>query len=401
MILACLLFLAAAAALSAAAAGPALRRAAVARAFEDSRQGLFAISSASEDSAYRKIKGVSVNDSETLNVGGVSATAVSSITSEGIEISSEGSGVNFKRTAILSLVNGDRISFHYGVQTGDGGIELQNSSSILGNVYSSGPVIGSGSNLIKGNVVSAGINGLVDSVHATGTVYAHTIRDSDIDGDAYFQSISGTTVDGNLYPGSSDQAAANLPISDSKIESWKTSATGGGTHSSPCPYEISSGTVAIGSRKINCNMNISGSAVVELNGPLWIAGALEMSNSSKMRVSGSLSNKSVAVIVDDNITLQNTASFEGAGGESYILLVSEKNGGDGIVAQNSVRGNLLLFAPRSDIGLQNSLQAKEASGYRIRLENSAKVIYQTGLASLLFTSGPSGGYSIGSWKETE
>jgi hypothetical protein len=136
-------------------------------------------------------------------------------------------------------------------------------------------------------------------------------------------------------------------------------------------------------------------------GPVWITGALQMSNSAKIKVDPSLTNKSAAVISNDTITLQNTASFVGAGGNSYVLLVSARTSGDGIVAQNSVSGNVLLYAPHSEITLQNSMQAKEASGYLIRLQNTSKVIYQTGLASTLFTNGPSGGYSIGSWKETE
>ena len=51
--------------------------------------------------------------------------------------------------------------------------------------------------------------------------------------------------------------------------------------------------------------------------------------------------------------------------------------------------------------LSNTISIKEASAYKIQLSNSAKIIYETGLANLLFTSGPSGGYSIESWREQE
>ena len=146
-------------------------------------------------------------------------------------------------------------------------------------------------------------------------------------------------------------------------------------------------------------MKISGNPTITLVGPLWIVGDLEIENSAVTRIDASLSGKSIAVIADGKITLQNTASFAGAGANSHILLISGKEGGEGIIAKNSVTGALLLYAPESEISLENYIRIKEVSGYKIRLKNSAEVVYETGLASLLFTAGPSGGYTLGGWKE--
>ena len=49
--------------------------------------------------------------------------------------------------------------------------------------------------------------------------------------------------------------------------------------------------------------------------------------------------------------------------------------------------------------LKNSVKLKEVSGYLIEAENSAEVTYETGLANLLFTSGPSGGWNLTDWEE--
>ena len=416
MLIACLLFLAGAAAVSAAAAGPALRRAGAARAFADARQGLYAVSAVSEDVAYRKIKGMSVDDNETLIVGGVSANATVASVSGAQEINATANGARFSRNTSLRIAQGAGASFHYGMQAGVGGISLLNTASIAGTVYSNGPVTGENSNLVKGTIVSAGSAGLIDGVHATSTAYAHTIRDSDIDGDAYFQIISGTTVGGALHPGSTDQATSSLAISDAQIAEWESDAAAGGTISSPCPYKITN-TATIGPKKIACDIEISGNGyTLTLNGPLWIVGNLTISNGPTVKAAPSLGRASVPVIADkpanqttsSKIELQNSAVFQGSGSAgSYVLMISQnksaEQGGNetAIDIKNSVNGDVLVYAPHGEVLIQDSVDVKEASGWRIRLKNSAEVVYDTGLANLIFTSGSSGGYTIESWKEVQ
>ena len=68
---------------------------------------------------------------------------------------------------------------------------------------------------------------------------------------------------------------------------------------------------------------------------------------------------------------------------------------------NSVVGQVLLYAAHGRIDLSNSVQLREVTAYKLNLSNSAQVIYQTGVANLLFSSGAGGGYTFGSWKETQ
>ena len=289
---------------------------------------------------------------------------------------------------------------------------MENSSQVVGNVFSNGTIVGQNSNLVKGDIISAGPSGSVAGTHATGTVYAHFISNSDIDKDAYYMTISGTTVDGTEYPGSPDQATSSLPITDAMIEDWKTAAAVSAI-SSPCPYRISS-NATIGPVKINCNLEISGSPTVTIAGPVWVAGNIEIENSPIIKLASSLGANSVAVIADNpanrttssKIELENSAQFQNSGAEgSYILFVSQnnsaQNGGSekALRAENSISGEVLVYAGHGEVHLKNSISLREVSAYKIRLSNSAQVIYETGLANLLFTSGPSGGYSIESWRE--
>jgi len=385
------------------------------REFADSKKSFFLSEAGVEDLSYRIINSKNYDASETLSLNGATTTTVVADVGGKKEVVSTATSSDLVRKIKVSMEESAGVSFHYGVQIGQGGIEMSNSSQVIGNVFSNGPIIGHNSNLIKGDVISAGPSGLIDGINATSSAYAHTIRNSNIDKDAYYQVISNTDVDGVSYPDSPDQATTSLPISDAQIDEWKSEALAGGTHTSPCPYNIS-GTVSIGPKKINCDLNISGSAVITLNGPVWVSGNINISNSADIKINPSLGDKSVPVIADkesnrtssSQIYLSNTVEFFGSGSsKSYILFVSRNNsaesggGNAAITVSNSANGKVLLYAPHGMIYLSNSISVKEASAYKISLANSASVIYETGLANLLFTSGPSGGYSIDGWQETQ
>jgi Tfp pilus assembly protein PilX len=80
-----------------------------------------------------------------------------------------------KTIKVKAGINNTTVSFHYGVQSGQGGFFMDNSSTITGNVFSGGPVIRTGQNNISGDVVSSGSSGLVYGINASKSVYAHTI----------------------------------------------------------------------------------------------------------------------------------------------------------------------------------------------------------------------------------
>lgn len=415
IILAGILFLAISLTVGLGVAQPVVNQVESVRALARGADSLYAAEGVSEDVTYRLIKGVSVDAVETLTVGTATGVATTTSVLGGKEVLSAGNSDRYVRKSKTKIATGDGVSFNYGMQSGEGGIVLENSSSVLGNVYSNGPVDGAGSNLIKGSVVSAGAEGLIDGIHATSSVFAHTIQNSTVDGDAYYVSKTNTTVNGTLYPGSTDQATSSLPIADSMISDWESDASSGGTISSPCPYVIDD-NVTIGPKKINCDLEISGNPTITLTGALWVSGNITVKNTAIVKVSSSLGAVTVPIIADklsnqttsSKISLENSATFDGSGSAgSFVLMISQNKSAEtggaekAIEAQNSVNGKLLVYAGHGEISLENSINVKEVTAWRIRLKNSAQVIYETGLANLLFTSGPSGGYSLDTWREVE
>ncbi|MBI4118068.1 MAG: hypothetical protein HY455_00820 [Parcubacteria group bacterium] len=381
------------------------------------KQGYYVSESAQEDVVYRLRTGMDVSSQEVLNVGDFYATSTV-VDDDGTKTTTTSAyvGENLRKTeTIVSIADG--VTFNYGVHIGLGGLLLENSSSIAGNALSNGPVTGSG-NLIKGDVISTGAVGLVDDIHATSTVYANTIRDSYIEKDAYYQTKQNTTVLGTSYPGSPNQSAVPLPISDVLITEWEAAAAAGGTLT--CnegdEHEIKTDTT-LGPAKIPCDLEITGSPTVTLNGPIWVTGNIEIANSSRLITNVSLGTDDVVVIADNpsnqlsssKIDIKNSASFESGTTGSYILLLSqnkstEQGGGEtAIEFQNTATGlnSLLLYAGHGAILIHNSAKLREVSAYKLHLKNTSQVEYESGVANSIFESGPGGSYDIIDWKEIE
>jgi len=180
--------------------GPIYKEVRLVRDLTDSKNSYFLAEGGQEDVVYRLKNGLQLSPSETISLNGGTVVTLNVDTPGGKNIISSATTSSLVRRVQTSLIAGTGASFSYGVQTGEGGFIMENFSSISGNLFSNGPVMGSGVSVVRGDVISAGPNGLADSIHATGTVWAHEIKDSEVDQDAYYQIISNTTVSGNLFP---------------------------------------------------------------------------------------------------------------------------------------------------------------------------------------------------------
>lgn len=274
---------------------------------------------------------------------------------------------------------------------------------------------GSGGSPISGDVVSAGSSGLVDRINSSKSIYSNTIKNSVIENDVYYDSIiTSSAVGGASYPGSADQALGTMPIPDTMIDQWEADATAGGVINSPCPYKINSDTT-IGPVKINCDLEVSGNTILSLAGMVWVKGNVTLSNNGTVQIASSIPGRTAAIIADDpsnrssssTIKISNNTNYLGNGTNSYVMFISQnnsaQNGGSAkaIEVTGNVSGKLLVYAAHGEIVLANNSSIKEVTGWRTRLKNSAQVLYETGLANLLFTSGPSGGFSFDKWREVE
>ncbi len=359
-----------------------------------------------------------MSDTETLSLGSTTPQVTLTTLATGKQLVATSNDKGFVRNIRINLSLGSGISFHYGIQSGRGGFRLDNSSSVTGNVFSSGPITGLKENLIRGDVISAGPDGLIQGIVATGTAYAHTILDSKVHKDAYYTVIDSETssnVDGIKHPNSPDQPYVPLPISDEQIEEWKDFASTGTTYTCTSGSYTISSDKTIGPAVIPCDLNIRG-ATVTISGPIWVKGNINITNTTLIRMAPSLGSENVAVIADNEanrisssrITIGNQTSFQGSGSaNSFVFLISQNSSAEQnnpstpyeAITMNNGASALVAYASHGLISLAQSVSVKEVTAYRITLRNSSNVIYDTGLPSVLFKAGPGGSYEIIDWIE--
>lgn len=384
-----------------------------------SKESFFLADNAIEDVVYRLKNRKVVDAVEYLSLNrGFSTTTVANIV-DGKEISSIANTQDSIRKIKLTIALGTGVSFNYGIQSGQGGFRLYNSSSVSGNIFSAGSVIGDG-NYIYGDVISAGPSGLVYGIHATGSVYANTIGKTGnttiVGKDAFYQNKVSTVVNGTSYPGSQDQGVVALPISDELIARWENDATAGGVITacdSKGDYTITS-SVTLGPVKIACNLVVkSSSAVVTVAGPVWVTGNITFQTGPTVRMLPSLGNINVPIIADNPanrltsgiISVGQTTIFQNSGSTgSFVFLISQNNSAENggtldAISMNQGAAALVAYAGHGQITLSQSVSLKEVTAYKIILSQTANVLYDKGLPNTLFQSGPSGGYQFLNWEE--
>jgi len=374
-----------------------------------------------EDVVYRHMNRMSVANTEILTEDGITVTTTSTDTAEGgIDVLSVGDDHGRIRKIEASLIEGEGSAFSFGVQTDNGGIVMENNSSINGNVYSNGSVIGSNLNAVNGTVISAGPTGYISEIHALGSAYSHTIEDSYIEGDAFYTSIDvASVVDGTKNPGFPDLGTTTLPLTDELLDEWEAYAASSSVMSAECASSSGHITyttdVTLGPAKIPCDVSFDLSPKVTLSGILWIEGNLDFNQGPEFSIDPAIGNKSVPIIVDDpadrinsgTVLMRNSGDWAGNGNKSYTLVVSRNEdaemGGSNpaIEIEQSNGGALLVYARHGEILIQNNTDLTEITAYRVHLKNNTEINYDSGIASAIFYIGPGGGYSIDSWEEVE
>ena len=149
------------------ASSVALKEAKVATENTRSRYSFFAAEAGIDDAAYRLKRGKNLTSSFTILLNGATANIVVTTSGQTKEIKSTGDYLGATRAAKAALSNTTGASFYYGVQVGDGGLDMGNSSRVNGNVFSNGNITGGASSIITGDAVVAGGISLSPSVEWT------------------------------------------------------------------------------------------------------------------------------------------------------------------------------------------------------------------------------------------
>jgi hypothetical protein len=340
-------------------------------------------------------------------------------------------------TVTIGVVN---FGFIYGVQVGDGGLVMDNNTTVVGNVYSNGDIIGGNNNaVITGDVIVAGPTGLITKVGIQGNSYSHSITNSTVSKNANHYSLSATAVTQNANvhslsgPGCSvggnatyntrsnctvtgtattpnsnvptDAASQPLPISQTQIDAWTNEAAAGGSMSGG----TISGTVNLGPIRVNGDLIIDGT--INMTGTIWVTGNLTINNGAVIKLDSSYGPLGGEIIAGTSgtttngfIDIQNGATINGSGATgSYIMLLSQRdtttNGAMAIRTANNVSA-AVLYTNKGLVEVINNATLKEVTSWKLHLNNLTTIVYDSGFASAGFSEGPSGGWEMArqSWQ---
>jgi len=238
------------------------------------------------------------------------------------------------------------------------------------------------------------IRGGSNKMTVSGEVHANTIENLTIGKDAYYQTITNSTVAGTSHANSADPAPKVFPISDANVADWKQQAQNSDINEG----DIASCVSVLNSQKIVGNITLNSGCEITVKSPIWITGNLTINSNNKFNLDSSYGSTSGIFIVDGKVEMNTNNHFNGTGTGSSLLMVltnydSRTNGLDAVKVNSN--GNTGVFYASNGIvnpGTGNSF--KELTAWKIKLINSSTIDYETGLSSTLFTSGPSGVYSL-------
>ncbi len=197
-----------------------------------------------------------------------------------------------------------------------------------------------------------------------------------------------------------------MPVSQANIDQWKTEAESGG---STTTLAIGWAGGTIGNKKITGNLTVT-SGTLLVTGTIWVEGYITLSGGGTIKLSPSLGANSAVILTDKYAQIDGGGSFEGSGTPgSYPVLISTSvcpsttpcSVNNSAISLSGGAGAVVLIAPFGKININGGSGARAVTADSIYISGGGIVTYETGLADLSFSSGPSGGWSISFWKELE
>jgi hypothetical protein len=370
-----------------------------------SSQSYYTAESGVEDILVRIKKSLPYSSSYSLDVGeGSTAVDIETdlIDPNKRHIISEGDVENrIRKLDVTARISSEEIGFHYAILSGDGGFQLRNNAVIQGNVYSNQNITGQNqiNSVITGDAWAVGT---VSTAKVEIDSHANAFEGCNILGDAYYENgnIVDTTVGGTEYPDSPPVPVVPLP--DIDYDYWRGRAASGGTITGD--YTINSDT-NLGPKKIDGDLTINNLVTVTLTGTVWVTGELSIKENAIVRLDSTFGGNSSLIISDNKTDVENNVQLLGSGESgSYLLFISTDTSLDPADPALKVSNNAeaaVFYAPFGVLRVNQNIQVKAVTGKAIYVDNGAEVIYESGLADAVFTSGPGGGWEIIDWRDVE
>lgn len=369
-------------------------------------QVFFAAESGLHDALYR----IGINSNTTSYTTSVNGhDVVVTITPLGfrrqVRVAAHDTVSNVTRTVAITVATSSfAAGFDDAVMAGEGGFQMENNASVSGStVHVNGNITGDNNSSITGDVfVSHGTpTTSIDNVNVVGNLYAHTIKNLTVTGDAHYAldpaDLVNATVTGTKYPNSTDPEPTPFPIQNSDLPPLRASITAeGSTHVGDVTISDSSYNEAnpFPYARVDGNLVFKESNVtVVLNKNLYVTGNVTFQKPNQvLRLATAMGDESRIVLADGKMDMKNNATVEGAPGhpKSFLMMLSANSeftdeSNPAIYASNN--GVTAIFvAPNGMVRVYNGNTLHNATGYRIKIDQNAHVIYDPNLAFFVIPS---------------
>jgi hypothetical protein len=375
-----------------------------------SAKAYYAAESGVEDSLLRLSKGMNYASSNNLTVDNVSATISISNPVGGSKIITVigDKESRIRKVRVVYAINSSGISFHYGAQAGEGGIEMSNNSRIKGNVFSNGSVIGPG--IVDNSIIVAHNGNKIKDLNIGQDALAYTCENSTLGGKLVYivGGMNNCSAHGGTTTQSSEIGPEDMPISDLQINSWKQQAVLGGTNLNNVVYNGTSnslGPIQIGTSSQPKNLLITNNAHLKITGTVYVTGNITFDNNSIIELDNTYGSLSGMIIADGKISVNNNSVLRGSGASSsYILILSTNSSispSSPAISVNNNAAGAIFYTNNGMIYLGNNMKVREVTGYKLKINNNAIIEYESGLENAIFSSGPGGSGGVIEWKEIE
>ncbi|MDQ3076561.1 MAG: hypothetical protein M3Q63_00690 [bacterium] len=415
MLLAVLFFLAITTTIVMGTATPILKQVKISNDTLESKSSYYLAEGALEDALYRIKNGKNIFSGDTVMINGYTSTITITTTSSGKTIESLAIIDGKVRKMQAKVVEGQGVAFNYGVQAGNGGFSLAGGSQLNGNVYSNGPIVATNGVTITGSAISASSTATIGGDNGPWGVYIGTAGV----GDAWGYNVKGATVAGNLYcqTGTGNNKACNtskgiapnqeFPFDDEMIQGWKDQASEGWIYNGN--LTIGSVGTTTGPMVVNGDLLVNGGGRLTMTGTIWVTGTVTFTGGADLHLASSYGNSSEVLVADGYISLTGGSNFAGSGQVgSYPMLFTTSicPAGTGCGTRNAIdlgggSGAVVLVAQNGTLKMSGGVGARSVTAKQIIVTSGATITYDAGLANLNFSSGPSGGWNVSSWKEVQ
>lgn len=374
-------------------------------------------------------------------------------------ITSQAADPNGKIRTVRVIANTDSYAggFDSAVNSGAGGVIMENGSCVIGNIYSNGAVEGPGSGdngcktsaptacrpaydfkhsviqknaIHNGKVTLTGANS-VTGVSNGGDIIANNIKNSIAGNYAKYQSLTGSVkasgggetcsgVSGTYcIAGYPNEPAKNLPVTAAVINNWKSEITDTApTAYDDCPadstkYCIDSDNRVLGAQKIEGDFYIGNGQTLTLAGNLWVTGNIILDNNGTIRLDPGFKALSAVIIADGIIDVSNNYVLSGSGDpKSFLLMISSLGPRTGDCSDHDLskrpaicaanNSNSIIFAaPDGDLFVKNNGCLNASATYKIHLMQNSTVNFNPDISSFTVPAGGGTdvGTALGTWQE--